>query len=151
MDNIKLLGPLGFAMIAAVGNAMFAAGQKKAVGLDNPFTFISVAVTICIFLVLLAAPLFGTTNYAMVIKQNGIWAVLSGVGLFFTYLGFNLLYSNYGASSYVLYAVLSIITTAIFVGVFLFKEQLNGFHWAAVFFSVVTVILFSIGHKVAKG
>lgn len=118
---MNIYGPLIFALTAAIGNAMFAAGQKKAVAFDNPFTFIALAAMVCVFLTVAAAPLFGQPNYSSVAKANGWWAVLSGTGLFLTYLGFNLLYSKYGASNYILYAVLSIITTSIIVGVVIFK------------------------------
>ncbi len=146
-----LIGPLAFALIAAIGNAMFAAGQKKAVGLENAFTFIALAALVCVTLTILVAPFFGATQYASAIKQNGHWAILSGAGLFLTYLGFNLLYSNYGASSYILYAVISIITTSIIVGVYIFREEFNVFHWLAFFTSILTVILFTWGNKVAQG
>jgi len=57
--------------------------------------------------------------------QGPLWTDLSGVGLFLTYPGFNLLYSRYGASQYVLYAVLSIITTTIIVGIWWLKEPVR--------------------------
>jgi len=55
---------------------------------------------------LLAAPLLGPTNYLSSLKENWIWAIISGLGLFLTCLGFNLLYTRYGASHYILYAVI---------------------------------------------
>lgn len=146
---MNILGPLLFALVAAVGNAMFAAGQKRAIELDNAFTFVALAALVCVILTTLFAPLFGPTNYINAVKQNGHWAVLSGVGLFLTYVGFNLLYSRYGASNYILYAVLSIITTSIIVGVVLFKETFNTYHWFAFACSILTVALFTIGNKVS--
>lgn len=147
---MNILGPLIFALIAAIGNAMFAAGQKKAVIFDNPFTFIALAAIICVVITVLAAPLFGQPNYSAVAKVNGWWALLSGAGLFLTYLGFYLLYSKYGASNYILYAVISIITTSLIVGVFVFKETFNMYHWLAFGSSIVTVILFSVGNLADK-
>ena len=147
---MKILGPLLFALIAALGNAMFAAGQKKAIAFDNAFAFIALAAVVCVCLTILFAPLMGPPNYVAVAKQNGYWALLSGAGLFLTYVGFNLLYSKYGASNYILYAVLSIITTSVFVGVLWFKETFNIYHWLALGTAMVTVVLFSIGNKVAQ-
>jgi len=144
---MKMLGPFLFALIAAFGNAMFAAGQKRAVELDNAFTFVALAAIVCVILTILFAPFFGPTNYVSAAKQNGVWVVLSGVGLFLTYIGFNLLYSRYGASSYIIYAILSIITTSIIVGVLIFKETFNTYHWFAFVFSMATVIMFAIGNK----
>ncbi len=142
--------PIAFALIAAMGNAMFALGQKKALGMDNPFAFISVAAIVCVLLTLLGTPLFGTANYQKVIAQNGGWAILSGIGLFLTYLGFNLLYTRYGASYYTLYAVLSIITTSLGVGVFFFKEAFNTYHWMALLAAIIAIVLFSLGNRVSS-
>ena len=147
---MNIYGPLIFALIAAIGNAMFAAGQKKAIAFDNPFTFIALAAMVCVFLTVATAPLFGQPHYSSVVKENGWWAVLSGTGLFLTYLGFNLLYSIYGAWNYILYAVLSIVTTSVIVGVVMFKESFNVYHWLAFGSSIVTVALFSIGNSVLK-
>ena len=147
---MNVFGPLAFALIAAIGNAMFAAGQKKAFQFDNPFTFIALAVIVCAFLTVLSAPLFGQPNYSLAIKQNGHLAVFSGVVLFLTYLGFNLLYSQYGASNYILYAVLSIITTSVIVGVVIFKETFNIYHWLALLSSIITIALFTLGNGIAK-
>lgn len=147
---MNIWGPLAFALIAAIGNAIFVAGQKKAIPFDNPLVFIALAAIACVFLMLLFVPLFGQPKYLEALKQNGSWAILSGVGLFVTYLGFNLLYSRYGASNYVIYAVLSIITTSVIVGVVIFKETFNAYHWLALFSSIVTVVLFAVGNSTAK-
>ena len=144
---MKILGPLLFAFIAAFGNALFAAGQKKAIGFDNSFVFIALTVIVCVALTLLAAPLLGPTNYLSSLKENWIWAIVSGIGLFLTCLGFNLLYTKYGASHYILYAVISIITTAIVVGVVLFKESFNVYHWLAFGGSIITIFLFTLGNR----
>lgn len=147
---MNMFGPLAFALIAAIGNAMFAAGQKKAFQLDNPFSFVALSAIICVFLTVIFAPIFGPPNYSEAIKQNGQWAVLSGVGLFLTYLGFNLLYSRYGATNYILYAVLSIITTSVIVGVVVFKETFNIYHWLALLSSIVAIGLFTVGNGISN-
>jgi drug/metabolite transporter (DMT)-like permease len=64
---------------------------------------------------------------------------LGGGGLFLIYLGFYLLYARYGASYYTLYAVLSILTTSILVGLVFFREPVNVFEIlsiAAAFLSI---------------
>jgi len=78
-----------------------------------------------------------------------IWALLSGLGLFLTYLGFNLLYSRFGASQYVLYAVLSIITTTIVVGIWWLKEPVNLYQKVAIVLAIAAVVLFSVGQTKA--
>lgn len=141
------LTAIAFALIAATGNAFFVIGQKKALALANPFTFISISAIFCVLLTLLSAPLFGAPKYSEVLRVNGIWAIVSGFGLFLTYLGFNLLYSSFGASSYILYAVLSILSTTLIVSGLIFKETFNLYHWLALLSAIITVTLFSIGNS----
>lgn len=144
---MQFSGALLFAFVAALGNALFALGQKKATQVENPLAFVAVSATFCIMLTLTTVSLIGRSNYGSVIRQNGLWAAVSGLGLFLTYLGFNLLYTRYGASQYILYAVLSILTTSLFVGLVCFKEHFNGYHWAAFAGALITVILFSMGQN----
>jgi hypothetical protein len=60
-----MYGALFFVLIAAIGNAMFAAGQKKAIALENPFTFIALAAIVCVCLTVATAPLFGQPQYTV--------------------------------------------------------------------------------------
>jgi drug/metabolite transporter (DMT)-like permease len=144
---MQVLGPLLFALLAAVGNGFFAFGQRKATGVENSFVFITIALVVCVALCMVSAPFFGPVNYGATLKQNLNWAALSGVGLFLTYIGFNILYAQYGAASYILYAVLSIITTSVVVGAWLLRENLNLWHWLAVLTALATVGLFSYGNS----
>jgi len=66
-----------------------------------------------------------------------------------TGLGFNLLYSGQGVLQYVLYAVISMITTTIIVGVWWLKETVNIYHRVAIAPNVVAVVIFSIGQSKA--
>lgn len=146
---MQYFGSLIYAFIAAFGNALFAAGQKKAVGVENGLSFIVSAAAIAVVLIVVAAQIMGSPNYIDTWKSHWPWILLSGVGLFFVYIGFNLLYAKYGASYYVLYAVLSIVTTSVLVGVVYYKETFNMYHWAALILSLITVVLFSIGEAQA--
>lgn len=136
--------PLFFALIAAVGNALFALGQKKSIGVDNTISYVVISAIFCIIFTSIAVPLFGKYNYLLTLKNNWQWACISGLGLFLTYIGFNLLYTHYGASRYVLYAILSIFTTSVIVGVFIFKESLNIYQNIALILSTIAIILFSL-------
>ena len=144
MDFLKILA---FALVAAIGNAMFAIGQKKADVAENTLVFIAMAGCFCIGLTMIAVFIVGSSNYSLAIRQNWHWALLSGSGLFLTYLGFNLLYSRYGASNYIIYAVLSIITTSLVVGVLIFKERFNLYHLGALFSATLTVYLYWLGNR----
>ncbi|WP_163833422.1 transporter [Spartinivicinus ruber] len=143
---MKILGPLIYSLIAAFGNALFATGQKKAAYLDNTLIFIAVSGWFFVILVTLAAPLFGSSNYLEIVKSSWQWALLSGIGLLLTCVGFHFLYTKYGASNYVLYATLSIVTTSLVVGILIFKESFNFFHWLACIFSLLAIIFFSLGN-----
>lgn len=144
---MKSLLPIFFATIAAVGNALFALGQKKSVGVENGLLFVALSALMAFIFAFCLAPLTGVFNVGDTVKGNWQALFLSGIGLFFTYLGFNLLYSKYGVSQYVLYAVISIVTTTIFVGVWWLKEPLNSYHKLAIVLAILAVFLFSIGQS----
>jgi len=146
---MKSLLPLVFASIAAIGNAMFALGQKKSAGVENGLLFIGISAAIAVLCAFLFAPLAGTFDAGNMVRGNLKAVLLSGFGLFLTYLGFNFLYSKYGASQYVLYAVLSIITTTIIVGVCWLKEPVTIYHKIAIVVAIAAVVLFSIGQSKA--
>ncbi len=119
--------------------------------MNNSLVFIGLSAILCVFLIFMVIPFMqGKAEILKVIKINWPWIILSGMGLFLTYLGFNLLYSRFGTSSYVFYAVLSIITTSIILGVFIFKERLNLYHLLAGAFAIVAIILYAIGNNAAK-
>ncbi len=142
---MNIIAPIILALIAATGNAIFVAGLKQSAIDGNRFAPIVFIVFICSVLSFIAAPAFGNTHYNLLLK-NWVWLLIGGVGLFIAYIGFSLLHVKYGASSYILYAVLSIVTTGIILGGFILKESLNFYHWLAVFFAILTVIFFSIGN-----
>jgi drug/metabolite transporter (DMT)-like permease len=146
---MKSLLPIVFATIAAIGNAMFALGQKKSNGVENGLLFIGVSASIAVLFAFFFAPLVGTFDVGNMLRGNLKAVFLSGLGLFLTYLGFNLLYSKYGASQYVLYAVISIITTTIIVGIYWLKEPVNIYHKVAIALAIAAVVLFSIGQQKA--
>jgi drug/metabolite transporter (DMT)-like permease len=102
---------------------------------------------IAVLFALFFSPLVGAFDVGSTLKGNGKAVLLSGVGLFLTYLGFNLLYSRYGTSQYVLYAVLSIITTTILVGIYWLKEPVNVFHKVAIAMAIAAVIFFQLGSQ----
>ncbi len=137
-----------FALIAAVGNALFAAGQKKTSGIDNPLIIVGLSAVVCVVLTFSVIFLLNrNSSMLQIFRVNWIWILMSGFGLFLTYIGFNLLYSRFGASGYIYYAVLSIITTSLIVGVIIFKEQLNIYHIISVGFSIAAIVLFTIGNN----
>jgi len=137
--------PILFALIAAIGNAMFAYGQKQSAGSGNGLLFVAASALVAVVLALAAAPLLGRFDPLAPWREGGRAVLIGGAGLFLTYLGFNLLYTRFGATPYALYAVLSILTTTVGVGVLILREPVTPWHLAAVAAALVSVVLFSIG------
>ena len=146
---MRIFLPILFAAIAAIGNAMFAFGQKRSIGVENGVLFVGLSALIAAFCALGVSPALGIFDPGNTVKGNWKALGLSGFGLFLTYLGFNLLYSRYGVSQYALYAVLSILSTTLIVGMWWLKEPVNLYHKLAIALAVGAVLLFSIGQ--AKG
>ena len=139
--------PLYFALLAALGNALFVYGQRTATPSANPFLFMACAVIsgACLFLV--AALLWQSPGNVAYAGGNIASILMSGFGFFVTFFGFYLLYSGYGASQYTLYAVLSILTTSLGVGVLVFREPLNAYQMVAMAFAVAAIALWSYGRS----
>ena len=144
---MKILLPIIFATIAAIGNAMFALGQKKSAGVENGLLFVGISALIASLMALFFSPSVGTFDIGSTVRGNWKAISLSGAGLFLTYLGFNLLYSRYGVSQYIVYAMISIITTVGFIGIWWLKEPANIYHKIAIALAIVAVIVFSIGQS----
>lgn len=141
---MKIVLMILFASIAAVGNGLFAFGQKQSAGVSNGLLYVSASAMVACLLALIASPISGALCVEELFNNTRTIAI-SGIGLFLTYLGFNLLYSRFGVSPYVLYAVISILTTTVIVGFFMLKEPINAYHMTAIVTAVITVVLFSLG------
>ena len=148
--NLSIIAPLLFAAFSAAGNALFALGQKRAEIAENPFVFLVLALITCVFLFSASLPFLPRTNTINYLSKNYPWILISGIGFYVTFIGFYFLYTRYGASFYVLYAVLSIISTSIVVGVLFFKENFNLYHSLSIVLAIATVVLFAIGQSVAQ-
>lgn len=147
MQLPPLLAALAVALLAAAGNGLFAFGQRKAEVVANPFLFILSALLVCAVAFGVSMPFMPAVDGLAYLRRNWPWALVSGAGFYFTFLGFYFLYSRFGASHYALYAVLSILTTSVLVGIVIMREQINGFHLAAIACALLTVLLFAIGQS----
>lgn len=136
---------LMFAGIAAVGNAIYVFGQRSAGVSSNPFLFMAGAVTLCALLFVTASLLSGSGTMTLYLKQNWWPVMISAFGFFITFIGFYLMYSRVGAHSYTVYAVLSILTTSVGVGIVVFREPFNVYHVLAVLFAVLAVGFYGFG------
>ncbi len=134
-----------FAGLAAIGNAIFVFGQRSSTASSNPFLFMTAAVTLCATLFIVAALLSDNSGSTAYLKQN-VWPiVISAVGFFITFIGFYLMYSRVGAHAYTVYAVLSILTTSVFVGMVIFRESFNAYHAASIGMAVLAVLFYGYG------
>ena len=140
-----------FAGIAALGNAIYVYGQRSAVVSANPFLFMAGAVTLCAFMFVVASLISGTSTTTVYLKQNW-WAIaISAGGFFITFVGFYLMYSRVGAHSYTVYAVLSILTTSVGVGMIIFREPINLYHVISIFFALLAVGFYGYGQLKIAG
>lgn len=143
----SVFAAIAIAALAAVGNAIFAYGQKKSIPSSNPFIFLICALTVCITLFLMFSMFFPKENVPQFIRTNFLWCLMSGTGFFLTFIGFYFLYTLFGASYYIVYAVLSIITTSLIVGVIIFREHFTIYHLLSVCTAILTILLFAIGNS----
>lgn len=147
---MNVLSLILFALMAAVGNAMFVLAQRRSVSSHNGLLFVGVSAVIAGLLSWACSPLLGAAEVTQLFRLNGRNLALSGAGLFITYIGFNLMFSRYGTSPYVLYAVLSILTTTVFVGMILLHEPVNFYKAVAIVLATASVILYSLGQARAS-
>ncbi len=145
-----MINAIFFAIIAAVGNALFAYGQTGAEKTKNPFIFIFGAVAVCTILFFVSSLFYNQGKSASYLLINWKYILVSGIGFFITFFGFYLLYSGFGASTYIIYAVVSIITTSIGVGVLCYHEPFNTWHFIALVLSIIAIGCFCYGQHIAK-
>jgi drug/metabolite transporter (DMT)-like permease len=135
-----LSGALPLAFAAALGNALFVLGQRRAAG--SAPAVVAIAAVVCAAGLAIAYVLAGRP---MPDRTTAVWGIASGAGLLATFLGFQVLFARHGASSYTLYAVLAILTTSIGVGVVLGGEPVNRWHVASAACAIAAIVLFGVG------
>ena len=131
--------------LAAVGNAMFVYGQRKSSLNNNSFSYLIGAVLVCAFIVAVVSISYRNEQAISFVADNIVLVGIGGLGMATTYLGFYLLYTNYGAVYYVVYAVLSIITTTVIVGVIILGESFNRYQVIAMVLAILAIVMFTIG------
>lgn len=134
-----------FAGIAALGNAIFVYGQRSAAVSPNPFLYMAGAILICMLLFLVATLVSGGEERISYLADNSLPIIIGGIGFFITFVGFYLMYSRVGANSYTVYAILSILTTSVGVGLVIFREPFNQYHVIAMSLAILAVCFFGYG------
>ena len=142
-----MLKPLLFATLAAIGNAIMVYGQRATAPTANPFFFMFIAIVFCGILFGISTLISRNGDEGAYLATNWKMMIISGTGFFLTFVGFFLLYNNFRATQYTLYAVISIITTTVCVGVFIFNENLNTYHIAAMVIAIAAIALFTYGNS----
>lgn len=133
------------ALTAAIGNALYAFGQKKAGSHENPFVFGVFSLLIGSVLLSFVSLFFATNNVGRYFVDNFQWFTISGLGYVLLNIGLYFLYRNFGASHYSLYAILSILTTSILLATIVFNEKLNAYYWISICFAGLTIFFFLKG------
>ncbi|MCY4052084.1 MAG: EamA family transporter [Gammaproteobacteria bacterium] len=136
-----------FALIAAIGNAMFVYGQRSSNTAENPFFFLTVTLTVCTSLFFVSTLISKAPTSFGYVQENLWYILISGLGFYITFVGFYWLYTQQGATSYIVYALLSILTTSIGVGLILFQEPFNRFHVISGVLAVAAIIAYGIGQS----
>lgn len=146
----QVLTALLFSIVAAAGNATFVFGQKKSIPHENPFIFLTYAIILCALLLVIASLFYPLPTFKDYLNSNAKAGLITGCGLFITYMGFYFLYSRFGASYYIIYAVISIATTSILVGVVILKEAFNIYYILSICSAILTIVLFFAGQHRPK-
>lgn len=136
-----------FALFAAVGNALFVYGQRGSSTSENPFFYILATLLVCNILFLAFALGHRAPLEPAYLQENLRYVLISGLGFFMTFVGFYLLYSTQGAVAYIVYALLSILTTSIGVGLIIFKEPYNKFHVISGCLAVAAILCYGLGQN----
>jgi drug/metabolite transporter (DMT)-like permease len=126
-----------YAGLAATVNAIFVFGQRSST--------MTAAVSLCAAMFIVAAIFSDNSGNVVYLKQNIGPIVISAIGFFVTFIGFYLMYSRVGAHAYTVYAVLSILTTSVFVGMVIFRELFNGYHVSSIGLAVLAVFFYGYG------
>lgn len=139
---LKSLLPFSFALIAALGNVFFVSGGRKVGPAANPFFFTATAMAVCLSLFLTGTVLFGLHGAGDFLRRNVWWCMLSGTGMFLTFLGFYLLYSRFDTSYYALFVVTSMLLTTLVLGVWILREPINPYGAISIAAAVVSIVFF---------
>jgi hypothetical protein len=67
---MNALQALLFALVAAIGNAMFALGQRRSVSAHNGLAFVGASAVVAAALAWLSAPLLGSTDLTGLLRAN---------------------------------------------------------------------------------
>lgn len=123
--------------------------QKRVSAFSNPFWFGTVSFLLAGSLLLCIALWMQTRkshgNAAEYLSHNLHWFALAASGLVMLNVFLFLLFTQFGAGYYTLYAVLAILSTSVGVGVWLLQQPMNGYYWMATAFAIISIVFFVRG------
>ena len=132
------------ASAGASGNAFFAWCQRKAMLVTSPLVFVAMVAATYLFCAIVTVAILVRVTPGQATMAGWPWAIGGGLGLYITVLCFYFLYTRFGTAYYALYAVLSILTTTLFVGQVVLREPINRFHLLSIAFAIGAVVSFSL-------
>ncbi|NOT49876.1 MAG: EamA family transporter [Chitinophagaceae bacterium] len=141
----QILAPFLLAFAASIGNAMVTIGQKKATTYSNPFFFGAFSLLFASATLFVVAMFFTTKGVSNYFYVNAKWFATTGAGLVLLNIFLYFLYRNHGAAYYTLYSILAIVTTSIFVALYVFNEKMNMYYWISLAFALLTIVFFMKG------
>lgn len=137
-----------FALFAAMGNVFFVYGTRRGgVGAPNPLAFTLGAMAVSLTLFTVGWLLFGPRGSLEFARRSGGWMLLSGLGMFMTFLGFYLLYSRFGTSYYTLFVVTSMVLTTLVLSLWILREGINGYGIASVVAAMASIAFFGLSKR----
>lgn len=142
---MKIFYPIFLSILAAVGNAMVAYGQRKAIVNFNPYLFGAGSLLLASIILFTIG---NTTNKSSIIgyiKVNYLPIVISAIDLSTLNVFLIILYQRYGTGYYTLYSSFAILTTSIVLAIYIFKEEFNLYYLISTCFAFVTIIFFMKG------
>lgn len=145
MKITSYLIPFVLALIAAIGNAVVTLGQKKATAYEHPFLFGAFSLLFASIVLFCISFVYTIRNATEYITTNIPWFMTAGIGLVLLNIFLYLLYREYGAAYYTLYAMLAIVTTSIILATWVFKENMNIYYWVSLGMAVLTIVFFMKG------
>lgn len=136
-----MLWALALALLAAVGNSLYAYAQRQSVPMANPFAFGAGALLSAGLLMLLISCLYPAPIGRESVTVNLRFMGLAAIGYVLLFLGLYFLYQRYGPVYYSLYAALAIVLTAIAMPWALLATRPSGSQLLGSALAVIAIIL----------
>lgn len=142
-----VIGIALWALLAAIGNAIYVYGSRRAETGQSTYLFITGVLVCSAAMVAAMSVTTKQPDAAAMLQRTWPFMLISGLGAAVTFIGFQGLFSNYGASQYSVYAMFALLTTSIGVGALVFRENFNIYHGLAMVCALASLVFFFLGQN----